>query len=100
MSNTIQPINPSQNAQMVNSHQDKQPQPKPAEKPPERPEPTTHDRPERAEARKASPPRAEANPAEENRVREKQPEENPNPQEVQNNNQANKQSGKTLDIMA
>jgi hypothetical protein len=41
----------------------------------------------------------EANPAEENQPKENPAAENPNPQETQNN-QADKQRGSTLDIMA
>ena len=100
MPNTIQPINPSQNVQMVNSHQDKTPQPRPAEKPPERPEPAIQDRPERAEVHNAPPlKKAETNHVEENQAREKPADENPKPQNAENN-QEDKQLGKTLDIMA
>ena len=100
MPNTIQPVSPQQNGQAVNSLSQDRPTPRTAEKPPERPEPTSNDRPERAETRNAPPPRkAEANPPEENQPRENEAKENPTPQEVQNN-QGNKQLGNTLDIMA
>ena len=99
MPNTIQPLNPLQNGQMVNL-QDRLLQPKPAEKPPERLEPALNDRPERAEARNVpSTRRAEENPAEESQSREDPHAENLNPQETQDN-QGNTQRGNTLDIMA
>ena len=100
MPNTIQPINHSQNAQKVNLSQDKPPQPRPAEKPPERPEPALNDRPERAETRNApSTRRAEENPAEGSQSRENSHAENLDPHETQDN-QGNTQRGNTLDIMA
>jgi len=99
MPNTIQPINPLQNGQMINSSQDKPPQPKPAEKPVERPEQALNDRSERAEAHNApSPKKVDNQKVEENQPGENPVAENPNPQETQNN-QTNKQRGITLDIM-
>ena len=100
MPNTIQAVNPQQNGQAVNSLPQDRPTSRAAEKPPERPEPASNHRPERAEARNATPPRkAEANPPEENQPRENEAKENPTSQEIQNN-QGNKQLGNTLDIMA
>jgi len=84
MSNTIQPVSPAQSAPMVNPNQDKPPQPKPEETP---------------EAVAKERPRAETQEAEGSRARENPAAENQEPQETQNN-QADKQSGKTLDIMA
>ena len=95
MPNTIQPVSPQQNGQAVNHLSQDRPTPRAAEKPPEKPDTASNDRPEKAEARKApAPKKVEANPAEEN-----QPKENQDPQEVQNN-QTDKQRGSTLDIMA
>ncbi len=85
MSNTIQPVNPAQSAPMVNPNQDKPAQPKPEAAP----EAAAKAPPEKAETQKAEEPQLRGNPAAENQE----------PQETQNN-QADKQSGKTLDIMA
>ena len=95
MTNTIQPVSPQQNGQAVTNLSQDRSTPRAAEKPPERPDTASNDRPEKAEVHKApAPKKVEANPAEEN-----QPKENQDPQEAQNN-QADKQHGKTLDIMA
>ena len=100
MPNTIQVVNPHQNGQVLNSLPQDRPTPRAAEKPPERPETASNNHPERVEVRNSTTPRkAEANPPEENQSRENEAKENPTPQEVQNN-QGNKQLGKTLDIMA
>lgn len=100
MPNTIQPVSPQQNGQAVNSLSQDRPPPKAVEKPPERPDTASNDRPEKAEARKAvSSKKAEASAAEEKKPKENPAAENPNPQEAQNN-QADKQRGSTLDIMA
>ena len=96
MPNTIQPVSPQQNGQAVNNLSQDRPTQKAADKPPERPDTTSNDRPEKAEAR---PKKVEANPTEENQPKENPAAENPNPQEAQNN-QADKQRGSTLDIMA
>ena len=99
MPNTIQPVSPQQNGQAVNSLSQDRPTPKAVE-PPERPDTASNDRPEKAEARKAvSSKKAEASAAEEKKPKENPAAENPNPQEAQNN-QADKQRGSTLDIMA
>ena len=74
--------------------------PKPAEKPPEGPEPNLTEHSERTETRKApNPKKVEANPAEENQPRENPAAENPKPQGTQDN-QGNIQRGIKLDIMA
>ena len=100
MPNTIQPVSPQHNGQAVDSLSQDRPTPKAEEKPPERPDASSGDRPEKAEARKAvSSKKAEASAAEEKKPKENPAAENPSPQEVQNN-QADKQRGKTLDIMA
>ena len=100
MPNTIQPVSPQLNGQTVDSLSQDRPTPKAAEKPPERLDTASNDRPEKAEARKAvSSKKAETSAAEEKKPKENPAAENPNPQEVQNN-QADKQRGKTLDIMA
>jgi len=100
MPNTIQPVSPQQNGQAVNNLSQDRSTPKAAEKPPERLDTASNDRPEKAETRKApAPKKVEANPAEENQPKENPAAENTNPQETQNN-QADKQRGSTLDIMA
>ena len=100
MTNTILPVSPQQNGQAVNNLSQDRSTPKAAEKPPERPDTASNDRSEKAEARKApAPKKVEATPAEENQPKENPVAENPNLQETQNN-QADKQPGSTLDIMA
>jgi len=100
MPNTIQPVSPQQNGQAVNYLSQDRPTPRAAKKPPERTDTASNDHPEKAEASKApATKKVEANPAEENQPKENPAAENPNPQEAQNN-QADKQRGITLDIMA
>ena len=100
MPNTIQPVSPHQNGQAVNSLSQDRPTPRTAEKPSERPDTASNDYPEKAEASKApATKKVEARPTEENQPKEKPADENPNLQEAQSN-QADKQRGITLDIMA